>query len=31
LITPTLKTAFFVNTAPKNAHMVHYLGINQIN
>ena len=30
LITPTLKTAFFVNTAPKNAHMVHYLGINQI-
>ena len=30
LITPTLKTAFFVNTAPKNAHMVYYLGINQI-
>jgi CDP-Glycerol:Poly(glycerophosphate) glycerophosphotransferase len=30
LITPTLKTAFFVNTAPKNTHMVHYLGINQI-
>jgi hypothetical protein len=30
LIAPTLKTAFFVNTAPKNAHMVHYLGINQI-
>ena len=30
LITPTLKTAFFVNTAPQNAHMVHYLGINQI-
>jgi CDP-Glycerol:Poly(glycerophosphate) glycerophosphotransferase len=30
LITPTLKTAFFVNTAPKNAHMVHYIGINQI-
>jgi hypothetical protein len=30
LITPTLKTAFFVNTAPKNAHMVHYVGINQI-
>jgi hypothetical protein len=30
LMTPTLKTAFFVNTAPRNAHMVHYLGINQI-
>jgi CDP-glycerol glycerophosphotransferase (TagB/SpsB family) len=30
LITPTLKTVFFVNTAPTNAHMVHYLGINQI-
>ena len=30
LITPSLKTAFFVNTAPRNAHMVHYLGINQI-
>jgi hypothetical protein len=30
LITPTLQTVFFVNTAPTNAHMVHYLGINQI-
>jgi hypothetical protein len=30
LITPTLKTAFFVNTAPRNAHMVHYVRINQI-
>jgi hypothetical protein len=30
LITPSLKVAFFVNTAPKNAHMVHYLGITQI-
>jgi hypothetical protein len=30
LITSSLKAAFFVNTAPKNAHMVHYLGITQI-
>jgi hypothetical protein len=30
LITSSLKAAFFVNTAPKNAHMVHYLGIIQI-
>lgn len=30
LITRHLKTAFFVNTAPRNAHMVHYLGVTQI-
>ena len=30
LITSSLKAAFFVNTAPKNAHMVHYLGVTQI-
>jgi hypothetical protein len=30
LITSSLKVAFFVNTAPKNAHMVHYLGVTQI-
>jgi hypothetical protein len=30
LITPGLKTVFFVNTAPKNLHMLQYLGINQI-
>ncbi len=30
LVTRHLKTAFFVNTAPRNAHMVHYLGVTQI-
>jgi CDP-Glycerol:Poly(glycerophosphate) glycerophosphotransferase len=30
LITPSLKTVFYVNTAPKNAHMLQYLGINQV-
>ncbi len=30
LITPGLKTVFYVNTAPKNLHMLQYLGINQI-
>jgi hypothetical protein len=30
LITSTLKTIFYVNTAPKNLHMLQYLGINQI-
>jgi hypothetical protein len=30
MIASSLKAAFFVNTAPKNAHMVHYLGITQI-
>jgi CDP-glycerol:poly(glycerophosphate) glycerophosphotransferase len=30
LIIPSLKTVFFVNTAPRNVHMLQYLGINQI-
>jgi len=30
LMTPSLKTVFYVNTAPKNVHMLQYLGINQI-
>jgi CDP-Glycerol:Poly(glycerophosphate) glycerophosphotransferase len=30
LITPGLKSVFFVNTAPKNVHMLQYLGIHQI-
>ena len=30
LVRPSLKTVFFVNTAPKNINMLHYLGINQI-
>jgi len=30
LMTPSLKTVFYVNTAPKNVHMLQYLGINQV-
>jgi CDP-glycerol glycerophosphotransferase (TagB/SpsB family) len=30
LIVPSLKTAFYVNTAPKNEHMLRFLELNQV-